>query len=54
MSTNSGDLVDKVLNAGETVLGKALLNDLVVSQRNSGTIDLAVASLVDKLSDHTL
>ena len=47
------DLVDEVFNAGNAVLlGEGAFNDRVVGQGNSGAANLAVASLVDKLSDH--
>jgi hypothetical protein len=52
VDSDLSNLVDEVLNAGNAVLGECRFNDRVVSQGNSGAIDLAVASLVDKLSDH--
>lgn len=51
VSANSGDLVDQILNRGNAVLSEGTLNDGVVGQGNSGAVDLAVSSLVDKLSD---
>lgn len=44
------NLVDEVFNTGNTVLSKGLLDDGVVSQGDSGAVDLAEAALVDKLS----
>lgn len=51
VGTAGDDLVDQVLNAGDASLAEGVLNNLVVSQRNSGTVDLAVPSLVDQLGD---
>ena len=51
---DGGDLVDEVLNAGEAELAEGSLNDGVVSEGDSLAVDLAVASLVDKLSDQAL
>jgi hypothetical protein len=53
-ATNGDNLVDEVLYASEADLAESSLNNGVVSQRNSLAVDLAVASLVDKLSDQTL
>ena len=52
VGTDLSNLVDEVLNAGNAVLGEGRFNDRVVGQGNSGAANLAVASLVDKLSDH--
>ena len=52
--TDGGNLVDKILNAGEAYLAEGSLNDGVVGERNSLAVDLTVASLVDELSDQTL
>lgn len=54
VSTDGGDLVDEVLNRGETVLAELALNDGVVSERNARSIDLSVAALVDELADNAL
>jgi hypothetical protein len=54
LGTNGDNLVDEVLNASEADLAESSLYDGVVTQRNSLAVDLAVASLVDKLSDQTL
>lgn len=51
VSADGGDFVDEVLNAGNADLGEGVLDDLVVGQRDSGAVDLAVASLVDELAD---
>ena len=46
--SNSPDLVDEILNAADTLLSKDTRDDAVVSQRDSGAVDLSVATLVDK------
>ena len=51
VSANSPDLVDKVLNAADSLLSKVLVNDGVVVESNSGSVHLAVASLVDESAD---
>lgn len=45
------DLVDEVLHADNAVLAEVLLDDLVVGERNTLLVDLAVTALVDKLTD---
>jgi hypothetical protein len=45
------DLVDQVLHAHDAVLAKALLDDGVIRERNALFVDLAIATLVDELSD---
>lgn len=45
------NLVDKILNADNTVLAKVLLDDLVVGERETLAVDLAVTALVDELTD---
>lgn len=50
--THGVDLVDEVLNADDVVLlAEGSLNDVVVVERNSLALDLAVTALVDKLAD---
>ena len=44
-------LVDEVLNADDVVLAEHLLDDGVVGERDALLVDLAVAALVDQLSD---
>uniref|UniRef100_A0A0A9DVT3 60S ribosomal protein L7-2 n=1 Tax=Arundo donax TaxID=35708 RepID=A0A0A9DVT3_ARUDO len=51
MWANSHDLVNKILNADDVVLAQALLDDLVVGQRNPLLVQLPVAPLVDQLPD---
>ena len=52
---DSGNLVDKIFNACNSVLlAEGVLNDSIVGKRNSGAVNLAVASLVDKLSNGLL
>ena len=41
----------EVLNAEDVVLAEVLLNDLVVGEGDALLVDLAVAALVDKLTD---
>ena len=48
---DSPDLVDEVLNARDSLGTKSSVDDLVVGQRNSGAVNLTVASLVDELAD---
>jgi hypothetical protein len=45
------DLVDEVLNADDAVLAEVLLDQLVVSDGQALLVDLAVAALVDELTD---
>lgn len=54
MSTNGSDLVDEVFNVGNTVLSELLLNDHVVGKGDSGSVDLAISSLVYELGDGSL
>ena len=49
--TAGPDLVDEVLNAGNTLLSEGLLNDAVVVKSDTGSVDLTVASLVDQSAD---
>lgn len=49
--TNSVDLVDQVLDGGNTVLTQSSLDDLVVRQSDSLVSDLTETSLVHQLSD---
>ena len=45
----SDDFVDDILNAVETVLAKFTLDDGVVGERDSASVDFTVTSLVDEL-----
>lgn len=47
----SDDLVDEVLNAVDSELSELSLNDGVVGEWNSSSLDLTGSSLVDKLGD---
>ena len=55
----SGNLVDETLNAGDSTGdlsglvsgGKGIGDDAVVSEWNSASVDLTIASLVDELAD---
>ena len=51
VGADSVDLVDQILHADNAVLAEVLLDDLVVGQGNALLVDLAVATLVDKLTD---
>jgi len=48
VGTDGPDLVDKVLNAGDTVLTEGTIDDAVVGKRNALTVNLTVTSLVDE------
>ena len=49
---SAGDnLVDEVLNAGDSVLAEGVLNDGVISEWDSAVVDLTVSSLVDQFSN---
>ena len=45
------ELVDDVLNAGDTELAEVGLDELVVGDRQALLVDLSVTALVDKLAD---
>ena len=45
------DLVHEILNGEDVVLAESLLNDGVVGEGDALLVDLAVAALVDKLTD---
>lgn len=51
VGANGVQLVDQVLHADNAVLAKVLLDDLVVGERHTLLVDLAVAALVDELTD---
>jgi len=51
VAADGPDLVDKVLNAGNTLLAESSLNNGVVIDSGTGPVDLTVATLVDKLAD---
>jgi len=48
---DSVDLVHEVLHAGDTVLAEAVLNDLVVEQRQTLLVDLTESTLVDQFTN---
>lgn len=54
VGAHGGDLVDEVLDRGQTLLSEHLLDDRVVSQRDARAGHLAVAALVDQLADGCL
>jgi len=45
------DLVDQVLDAGDTLLAERLVDDAVVGKGDSRSVDLAVSTLVDESLD---
>ena len=49
--SNSPDLVDEVLNAVDTLLTEGTGNDAVVSQWDSGAVNLSITTLVDQSAD---
>ena len=49
--SNSPDLVDKVLNAVDTLFTEGTGDDAVVSQRDSGAVNLSITTLVDQSAD---
>jgi len=51
VGANSEDLVDEILNTDDAVLAEVLLDDGVVGEGDALAVDLAVAALVDELTD---
>lgn len=51
VGANSVDLVDQVLHADNAVLAEVLLDELVVRERDTLLVNLAVATLVDELAN---
>ena len=49
--TNSEDFVNDIFNALDTMLSQTSLDNSVGAERNSLTVNLAVAALVDKVAD---
>ena len=49
--SNSPDLVDEVLNAVDTLLTEGTGDDAVVSQWDSGAVNLSITTLVDQSAD---
>ena len=45
------DLVDEIFDGEDVMLAKGLLNDLVVGKRNTLFVGLAIAALVNQLTD---
>lgn len=48
VGSNGPELVNEVLNGVNSVLAENGLNDGIVGERNSGSVDLSKASLIDK------
>jgi hypothetical protein len=51
VGADSVNLVDQVLDADNAELAEVLLDDVVVSDRQTLLVDLSVTALVDKLTD---
>jgi hypothetical protein len=51
MWSNLMDLLNQVLNTGDTKLSKVLFNNSIISQRDSCSVDLSESSFVDKITD---
>ena len=51
VGAGSENLVYEILNGEDVVLAEGLLNDGVVGEGDALLVDLAVAALVDKLTD---
>ena len=51
VGANGKDLMDEIFHAHDTVLSQMILDDLVVGERNTLLVDLAVAALVDEFAD---
>ena len=49
--SNSPDLVDEVLNAVDTLFTEGTGDDAVVSQWDSGAVNLSITTLVDQSAD---
>jgi len=45
------DLVNEVLNAGDSVLSEGVGDDAVISEWDSAVVNLSVSSLVDQFSN---
>ena len=51
VGTNGIDLMDQVFHADDSILAKLVFNDRVVRQGNTLLVDLAIATLVDELTN---
>lgn len=51
VGANGEDLVNEVLDREDIVFAKGFLNDSIVGQRDALFVDLAVAALVDQLTN---
>jgi hypothetical protein len=49
--TNGEDLVNKILNADDTVLSKAFFDQSIVGESNALLVDLSVSTLVNQLTN---
>jgi len=50
IGSDGEDLVDQILNADNTILAKAVLNNSVVGKSNALFVDLSISTLVDELT----
>jgi len=51
VGSDGPDLVDEILNAADAVFAELSVNDTVVGKGDTGAVDLAVTTSVDKLAD---
>ena len=51
IGSDGEDLMHEILDGQDVVLAKSILNDQVIGQRDTLTIDFAIATLVDQLAD---
>lgn len=51
VGSNRDDFVHQIFNANDAVRTKSLFNDLIVSQCDTLLVNLAVAALVDQITD---
>lgn len=51
VGTNGEDFVDQILHADDAILTQVVFNELVVGKSNALLVDLAIAALVDQLTD---
>jgi len=50
IGSDGEDLVDQILNADNTILAKAVLNNSIVGKSNALFVDLSISTLVDELT----
>lgn len=52
MSSAGVNLVDEILNANDSLAAEVLLNNSVISERDSTSVHFSIASFVDKIRYH--